>query len=93
MWKARPVVATRVGGIQDQIEDDRSGLLIDDPRALDRLGGAVTRLLGDPALAERIGRNARERVRDRFLLSRYLAQLAEVVDDVGRDVDLRPGPV
>jgi trehalose synthase len=92
MWKARPVVATRVGGIQDQIEDDRSGLLIDDPGALDRVGDAVTRLLEDRALAERIGRNARERVRERFLLARYLAQLAEIVDDVARDGHLRTEP-
>jgi trehalose synthase len=89
MWKARPVVATRVGGIQDQIEDERSGLLIDDPEALDGLGVTVTRLLDDPPLAERLGRNARERVRERFLLARYLAQLAGIVGDVtGRD-DLR----
>ena len=31
MWKRRPVVGTRVGGIQDQIVDGESGLLIDDP--------------------------------------------------------------
>jgi trehalose synthase len=93
MWKARPVVATRVGGIQDQIEDDRSGLLIDDPGALDRVGDAITRLLEDRALAQRIGRAARERVRERFLLSRYLVQLAGVVDGVARDGDLRPEPV
>jgi trehalose synthase len=31
MWKARPVLASRVGGIQDQIVHGRSGLLLDDP--------------------------------------------------------------
>ena len=34
MWKARPVVASRIGGIQDQIVDGDSGLLLDDPRDL-----------------------------------------------------------
>ena len=37
MWKARPVIASRVGGIQDQITDGRDGLLIDDPHDLDAL--------------------------------------------------------
>ena len=35
MWKARPVVASAVGVIQDQIENGRDGLLIPDPRDLD----------------------------------------------------------
>jgi glycosyltransferase involved in cell wall biosynthesis len=49
-------------------------------------------LLEDRALAERIGGNARERVRERFLLARYLAQLAEIVDDVAREGHLRMEP-
>ena len=31
MWKARPLVASRIGGIQDQIVDGESGVLLDDP--------------------------------------------------------------
>ena len=37
MWKAKPMVASRVGGIQDQIEDGVSGVLIDDPSDLEAL--------------------------------------------------------
>ena len=48
MWKARPVVASRVGGIQDQIVDGESGLLIDDPLDLDAFGAAFRGLIADP---------------------------------------------
>jgi trehalose synthase len=67
MWKRRPVVASRIGGIQDQIEHGVSGLLLDDPAALDVYGAAVLELLGDPARAAAMGDAAHERVRDRFL--------------------------
>ena len=47
MWKARPMIASRVGGIQDQIVDERDGLLIDDPYDLDAAAAAMARLLDD----------------------------------------------
>jgi trehalose synthase len=71
MWKARPVVGARVGGIQDQIVDGESGILVD-PRDLAAFGAAVTELLEDPARAERMGLSARERVLDRFTSVRSL---------------------
>ena len=48
MWKARPVVATRIGGIQDQIVDGETGLLLDDATDLPAYGAAVTSLLSGP---------------------------------------------
>ncbi|WP_187369101.1 glycosyltransferase [Baekduia soli] len=72
MWKARPVVASALGGLQDQIEHGRSGLLLDDPRDGAALGAAVLELLGDPARAAAMGRAARERVRHEFLSDRSL---------------------
>ena len=74
MWKGRPVVASAVGGIQDQIEDGVSGVLLEDPTDLRRFGTAVAGLLDDPARAEAMGRAARDRVRDEFLNSRHLVQ-------------------
>nr|MDQ3879116.1 glycosyltransferase [Actinomycetota bacterium] len=38
MWKGRSVVASRIGGIQDQIEDGKTGLLVNDPKDLDEYG-------------------------------------------------------
>ncbi len=78
MWKARPVVASRIGGIQDQIADGESGLLLDDPLDLAAYGAAVRSLLDDPARAEAMGRAAQERVRRRFLGTRSLLQYLEL---------------
>jgi trehalose synthase len=83
MWKGRPVVASRIGGIQDQIEHGRSGLLLDDPTDLEAYGAAVRALLEDPGRAAAMGRAAHERVRDRFLgthsLLDYLALLERLL--------------
>jgi trehalose synthase len=72
MWKHRPVVATRVGGIVDQITDGESGLLVDDPADLVSFGNAINRLLGDPALAARIGDAAYQRAHRSFLGDSHL---------------------
>jgi trehalose synthase len=72
MWKARPVVASRIGGIQEQITDGETGILLDDPHDLEAYGAAVTALLMDRVRAEAMGRRARTRVRDRFTSVRSL---------------------
>lgn len=79
MWKGRPVVASRIGGIQDQIVDGETGILIADPLDLEEYGRAVLDLLTDPAKAEQIGAAARERVRDAFLGPRHLIQYVELI--------------
>jgi trehalose synthase len=79
MWKARPVVASRIGGIQDQVEHGVSGLLVDDPADLEAFGAAVCDLLGDPARARDIGEAARDRVRDGFLGTRHLAEFGALL--------------
>jgi trehalose synthase len=84
MWKRRAVVASRVGGIQDQIHDGASGLLIDDPLDLEGFGGAILELLSDPARAARFGEAAHQRVIDRFLavfrLREYVLLLASLLN-------------
>ncbi len=76
MWKARPVVASAVGGILDQIEDGVSGVLLPDPTDLAAMGHAVAGILHDEELAARLGAEARARVQDRFLGDRHLIQYA-----------------
>jgi trehalose synthase len=81
MWKARPVVASAVGGVQDQIVDGESGLLVS-PDDLDQFAVAVSDLLHDPARAEWMGHNARERVRGAFLGARHLEQYVDLFEGV-----------
>jgi trehalose synthase len=80
MWKARPVVASRIGGIQDQIVDGKTGLLIDDPADLASFGTAVTKLLSDDAAANQMGANALERIRDGFLGARSLISYVDLFE-------------
>jgi trehalose synthase len=82
MWKGRPVVASRIGGIQDQIVHRESGLLLDEPRDLRAFGSAVTALLRDSEQAELMGRRARERVRDLFTSPRSLLDYLAVIRSV-----------
>jgi trehalose synthase len=90
MWKGRPVVASRVGGIEDQIVAGESGILLDDARDLEAFGRAVSGLLADPQRAEQIGRAARERVRDRFLSVRSLLDYLAVIRRILRDRPAEP---
>ncbi|HET6830678.1 MAG TPA: glycosyltransferase [Solirubrobacterales bacterium] len=60
MQASLPIVATRVGGVPDLIEDGAQGLLVD-PRDPAALAAAAGRLLADPDLAAALGRRARER--------------------------------
>lgn len=80
MWKGRPVVASRIGGIQDQIVHEETGLLLDDPRNLEGFGTAVNRFLQDPGYAQKVGQAAQERVTEEFLGPRHLMQYLELLE-------------
>ncbi|WP_170977933.1 glycosyltransferase family 4 protein [Blastococcus sp. CCUG 61487] len=74
----RPVVASRVGGLQEIIDDGRTGLLVepDDPRAL---ADAIIVLLADPGAARALGRAGQADARARFSLEAYAATLSQAV--------------
>jgi trehalose synthase len=78
MWKGKPVVASRVGGIQDQIEDGISGLLLDDPQDLSGFADLLVKVLEDDEMAHELGVQARERVREMFLGDRHLIQYVQL---------------
>ncbi len=70
---SRPVVATRVNGVPEIIEDGRTGLLVPprDPQALET---AIRRLLLDPAKAAHMGRAGRTRVAQRFTVEKMIEE-------------------
>ena len=78
MWKGRPVVASEVGGIRDQIPDDRFGLLLADPADLAEFGLLIRRLLDDPELAKKLGRNGAEQA-SHFLPDLHLQEWAQML--------------
>jgi len=82
MWKARPVIASAVGGILDQIEDGTSGFLLHDPRDLVAFGRLVRQVLTDKDQAERLGQQARQRVQRHFLVNRHLSQYLRLLEEL-----------
>jgi trehalose synthase len=79
MWKGRPVVASAVGGLQDQVVDGVTGRLIRNPADLEEFGAAVQALLDDPQMAEQQGHAGYERCRTEFLPDRHLLQWGELL--------------
>lgn len=69
LWKARPVVASAVGGIPLQVKHRYSGLLV---HSVEGAAYAIKQLLSNPEYAKRLGENGREHVRQNFLLTRHL---------------------
>jgi trehalose synthase len=82
MWKSRPVIATAVGGIVDQIRGPGSGVLIDDPHDLGAFSGALRALLLDPSAARRMGANARAAARRHLLTDLHLLRYATLVSSL-----------
>jgi glycosyltransferase involved in cell wall biosynthesis len=77
----RPVVATRVGGVPDVVEDGTDGFLVP-VGDVDAIVGALERLARDPALRERMGAAGRGRVVPRYRVERLL----DDVDALYRDL-------
>ena len=75
LWKDTPVVAGRTGGIPLQMPDGVGGCLVD----ADDWVGRIDELLGDRARALELATLGRERVRERFLITRLIAEELSVL--------------
>ena len=76
MWKERAMVVGNSGGLRIQVEDGRSGFLVD---SVEECAARVATLLRDEELRESMGRAGRERVRDRFLTVHELTGYLELL--------------
>ena len=93
MYKRAAVVASRVGGIVDQVVDGVDGRLVEDPYDLAEFGRDVAELLADPAARAALGVRARANVVAEFLPDTALTRWAEVIEaamDRHADDDVTP---
>jgi glycosyltransferase involved in cell wall biosynthesis len=86
----RPVVATRVGGIPEVIDDGRTGLLVP-PHDPDALARAIVRLLTDHPLADTLARAGHDLVYDRFCVERMVESIQAIYDEGAAQVAARSG--
>ncbi|MBC7248342.1 MAG: glycosyltransferase [Actinobacteria bacterium] len=77
MWKRKPVVAGRVGGILLQVDDGVNGFLVD---RIEEAAEKVCLLLESPATAQRMGDAGHEKVRRNFLCTRHLRDYLRFFD-------------
>ena len=82
MWKGRAVVASRVGGIIDQVAPG-TGILLDDSADLDGFARTLTSLLADPEEIAHLGARARQHVLDHFVGDEHLESFAHLIDWLG----------
>ena len=77
MAAARPIVATRAGGIPEVVIDEQTGLLVP-VRDPERLANAIVRLLKDRDLRERLARGGAARVKAEFSVDRMVDETLAV---------------
>jgi glycosyltransferase involved in cell wall biosynthesis len=75
-----PLVATRLGGIPEVVEEGQNGLLLDRPQDPEELAGKINTLIENPDFCRGLGRQARERVREHFSWP-HIAEKQEAVYD------------
>jgi len=81
MEAALPVVATRVGGVPDLIEDGVNGCLVE-ARDAEGLAAGLARLLGDPDLARGMGKRGRARRRSEFDISNTVREIERLYESL-----------
>ena len=81
MWKGTPVIGGNVGGIRYQIEDGVNGFLVS---SIEEAAERIVQLVKNKKLRDELGGKARETVREKFLLPRYVEQYLDLFAEFGR---------
>jgi trehalose synthase len=76
MWKGATVIGGNVGGIKHQIEDGVTGFLVN---SVEEAAARIVQAVKDEGLRERIGRQARESVTKRFLMTRMMEDWLDLI--------------
>ena len=76
-----PVVATKVGGVVEIIEDEETGLLVL-PKEIDAMAHAVIRILTDKPLATKLASQAKRKLERNFTLERMAGQTLKVYEEL-----------
>jgi trehalose synthase len=85
MWKGAPVIGGNTGGIRYQIEDGVNGFLV---ASIEQAAERIVRLVKDKELRVQLGKKARETVRQKFLMTRYLEQYLDLLNSFEADFRL-----
>ena len=79
LWKAKPVVASNIGGIPLQIKDSENGFLLH-PHDIDGFEEKTIELLKKPDLAKEVGKMGKKTVKEKFLITRLLSDYLELLN-------------
>ncbi len=82
-----PVVATKVGGVVDIIDDEQTGFLVL-PKDTEAMGKAVVRLLQGRALADRLAKAARQKLEAQFTLEHMAEKVMSVYEELLKSVNI-----
>lgn len=85
----KPVIGGRSGGISEAVIDGVTGLLVD-PCDVEAIASACIRILGDPDLAGRLGRQGRDRVRTAFHWDVICAEMADMLGGIAAPRSVPP---
>jgi trehalose synthase len=81
LWKGVPVVASNVGGIPLQVKNGENGFLVD-PHDVEGFADRIVTILRDPKLAEDLGHEGTETVREKFLMTRLINDYLDLFTDL-----------